>query len=300
MSYEKFVELLEKRLREALPEEWDICIRTVIKNNGRERKGIVIREPGLNISPTIYLEGYFERYQRGYTLEEIGCQIKELYQHVKVTHRWEGGFLTEYENVRSRIIYRVVNCRKNQDYLRGIPYGPFLDLAVIFFVMLDLDGEDKTAFMPVGEEHLRLWNVKKEDVYREACQNTPRLLPAEFAPMQTVIYEMAGEEGPEEWEQGEEDVHILTNSSRNFGAAAILYPSCLKRIGEYLGKDFYIMPSSIHEVIILPVSMAPSWEELDLIVREMNQTQLDREDVLSDRVYFYCREKEKLMLPEKE
>ena len=60
------------------------------------------------------------------------------------------------------------------------------------------------------------------------------------------------------------------------------------------------MPSSIHEVIILPVSMAPSWEELDLIVREMNQTQLDREDVLSDRVYFYCREKEKLMLPEKE
>ena len=46
------------------------------------------------------------------------------------------------------------------------------------------------------------------------------------------------------------------------------------------------MPSSIHEVIILPVSMAPSWEELDLIVREMNQTQLDREDVLSDRVYF--------------
>ena len=162
MSYEKFVELLEKRLREALPEEWDICIRTVIKNNGRERKGIVIREPGLNISPTIYLEGYFERYQRGYTLEEIGCQIKELYQHVKVTHRWEGGFLTEYENVRSRIIYRVVNCRKNQDYLRGIPYVPFLDLAVIFFVMLNLDGEDKTAFMPVGEEHLRLWNVKRK------------------------------------------------------------------------------------------------------------------------------------------
>lgn len=298
MSYEEFVELVEKRMRECLPQEWNICIRTVIKNNGSEHKGIVIREPDINISPTIYLEEYFERYQSGCTLDEITHQIGMLYRHVKMSHRWEGTFLTDYENIRSRIIYRVVNCRKNEEYFKEIPYVPFLDLAVVFYVMLDLDEEEQTAFMPISKEHLQLWDVKAEDVYKEACKNTEKLLPAEFAPMQTILCEMSGEELWEE-EQAKDDAYILTNSSRNFGATAILYHSCLRHIGEYLAEDFYVMPSSIHEVIILPVSMAPSWEELNFIVSEINETQLKSEDVLSDGAYFYCREKDKLMMSEK-
>lgn len=298
MSYEEFVELVERRLREKFSGKRDIYIRTALKNNGGQRKGIVIREPDLNISPTIYLEEYFKRYQSGSTLEEIEQQIEELYQHVKVTHRWEGAFLADYENVRPRIVYRVVGCRNNGAYLEGVPYVSFLDLAVVFYVMLDLGEEDDMVFMPISNEHLQLWNVTRDDIYGEACKNTEKLLPAEFAPMQTVICEMFGEEELGAEEQAEEDVYILTNSSRNFGAAAILYHSCLKHIGEYLGEDYYVMPSSIHEVIILPVSMAPSWKELDFIVSEMNETQLKSEDVLSDGAYLYCREKDQLMLSE--
>lgn len=296
MSYEEFVELVETRMREYFSGGQDIYVRTVIKNNGGRRLGLVIREPDLNISPTIYLEEYYERYQSGCTLEEIEQQIGELYCHVKVTHRWEGTFLQDYEKVRSSIVYRIVSRLKNEDYLKEIPYVPFLDLAIVFYAILDLHEEDKMVFMPISQEHLQMWGVNKEDLYQEACKNTERLLPAEFAPMRTVICEIAEEEllGEEQ----DEDAYILTNSSRNFGAAAILYPSCLKRIGEYLKEDFYVMPSSIHEVIILPVSMAPSWRELDLIICEINETQLKREDVLSDRSYFYCREKQDLIFPE--
>ena len=112
---------------------------------------------------------------------------------------------------------------------------------------------------------------------------------------------MAGVEGedisPDLDETKGYSMYILTNCIRNFGAAAVLYRDVLKNIGEYLKEDFYVLPSSIHEMIIVPDSSAPSWRETAMIVKEINETQVREEEVLSDIPYHYKRKEGRLRLP---
>ena len=70
------------------------------------------------------------------------------------------------------------------------------------------------------------------------------------------------------------------------GAAAILNDTARQEIAEKLG-DFYVLPSSIHEVMIVPKSTGRSLEELELMVRSVNSSEVEPDEVLSDHVYEY-------------
>ena len=120
---------------------------------------------------------------------------------------------------------------------------------------------------------------------RRAYENTGKLLPYELKTMKAVIQELTDTES----EDKEDVMYVLSNRSRSYGAAAILYKGRLEGIGEYL-------PSSVHEVIIIPQSAAPGQEELSDLVTEINTTQVDAEEVLSNHAYYYDRKKKKLLM----
>lgn len=293
MSYEEFVAWIEKELKRNLGQDRQICVRTVVKNNGRKRRGLVFSEPGVNISPTIYLEEYYEQYRQGMPQTVIAEQIAALYAKVKVEECWEESSISTYDSVRDRIVYRLVNREKNQEMLREMPYVEYLNLAIVFSVILEMGGEEKAASMLIKNEHLDWWEVTKEEVYEAACRNTERLFPCELSPMWAVLQAMQAETPAE---ADGEDMLILTNARKSFGASALLYKGMLKKIGDSLGEDFYVLPSSVHEVIVLPEGMAPEWEELNGMVREINETQVEEEEVLSDDAYFYERAQERLRM----
>ena len=147
--------------------------------------------------------------------------------------------------------------------------------------------------MMVRAEHMDMWKVTEEDLYYRASKNTQELLPYEFAPMRTVIEELLGlgmEEGPTE------KMYILSNEMRSYGAAALIYPDCLRKIAGVVGENFFVIPSSVHETIIVAESEAPGREELASMIEEINETQVEAEEVLSDRAYYYDRESGKLAL----
>ena len=98
-------------------------------------------------------------------------------------------------------------------------------------------------------------------------------------------------------EEDKEDVmYVLSNRLRSYGAAVILYEDRLEEIGEYLGENYYVLPSSVHEMIIIAESAAPGQEELSDLVTEINTTQVDAEEVLSNHAYYYDRKKRKLQM----
>ena len=97
-------------------------------------------------------------------------------------------------------------------------------------------------------------------------------------------------------EDEKQDVmYVLTNSLRNYGAACLFYPHVLEMVGEMLKEDYYVLPSSVHEVIIVPESKALDADEMSEMVVEINETQVEPEEVLSDHAYFYQRDSKKLM-----
>lgn len=301
MSYEQFVQRLESAIRGFAEESLELSIHTSVKNNGYQRRGITFSEKGTNISPTIYLEEYYAKYTQGANLEQLAEQILEMYHKVRLEHSWRNDRIQDYKWVKNNIIYKLVHRDRNRQLLRDVPYVEYLDLAILFYVLVDVDEPgEQMATMLIRNEHMKWWKVSVEDIYQRAIINTERLLPYEFCAMCALLDEMLGYQDvdEEDWRalREQENMYILTNKIRNYGAAAMLYPGRLEMIGVYLKENYYILPSSVHELIVLPESKALPREEMGCIVNEVNETHVQPEDFLSDHAYYYDREEKKIYI----
>ena len=274
----------------------DLSIHSTVKNNGYQRKGITFSEEGINISPTIYLEEYYEKFMRGSSVKELAEQVLEMYRKIRIRHSWNEVSVQDYQNIKDKIIYKLVNQERNGELLDQVPHVRYLDLAILYFVLVDMDKSGgQMATMLIRNEHLTWWNVTSEEIRRRADMNTEKILPYEFSAMCMMIEEMLGnqEMEEEEWKKfrEQENMYILTNHIRSCGASAILYPGRLQAIGDYFKENYFILPSSIHEVIILPESKALPKDEMECVIREVNETQVQAEEFLSNHAYYYDRQK---------
>lgn len=290
MDYQQFIFVVKENVALALGEGMSLQVHTALKNNGRERVGLTIMDKRINISPTIYLEEFYKQFQNGYTIQNITERILEVYHEVKFEHTWQVHTVKDFETMRSKIVYKLIHAKENEILLKSMPYIAYLDFAIVFYILFEVD-ESGTATIPITHELTQLWNVSLDEIQQNAFRNAPTLLPASFKPMQIVINELTGANCVGE-ECIEDLMFVLTNSIRTFGAACILYDGMLDKISEEIGENFYILPSSIHEMIIVPESNSPSRAHLDEMITEVNQTQVDEEEVLSDCVYYYdCKTK---------
>lgn len=177
--------------------------------------------------------------------------------------------------------------------LLKIPHVKYLDLAVVFYYRLE-EGRFEGATILIHNCNLEAWGINRRRLLEDAVMNTSRKLPYTFQSMEEVIAELTGEE---EACGGEEEImYVLTNEKKYLGAAALLYPYVLNHIGKILKNNFYVLPSSIHECILVPDSGRYSRMELMSMVREVNESQVEKEEILSYEVYYYDRERQALIL----
>ena len=144
--------------------------------------------------------------------------------------------------------------------------------------------------MMICRDQLARWGVTREEVYRQACENTWRLLPVDFRSMGAVMEDALFLPSLDEVLK----LYVLTNRWKNYGAAAVLYEGQLQAVGEMVGENFFVIPSSVHEMLILPESRVPKREELDEMIKEINEIAVAPEEVLGDRAYYYDRDKAEL------
>ena len=289
MNYQQFVSTLREKLFSILGETTDVQLHTALKNNGNERVGLTFSDKSVNLSPTIYLEEFYKHYQDGETIEDIAECILEVYHEVKFEHSWDVHSISDFDAIKEKIVYKVIHEKQNETLLKELPFVPYLDFAIVFYILFEVD-EKGTATIPVTNELVRLWETSLTEIHQIAKQNTPQLLPAVFKPMRIVIEELLGNPC-DNIVRADDIMFVLTNSLRNLGAACILYDDILFHICNFLKDSFYILPSSIHEVIIIPETHAPDKDTLNDMVLEVNETQVGPEDVLSNHVYYYdCRQ----------
>ena len=299
MTYIEFANAVEKMMNGKMMGGVHASLYTAMKNNGKERTGILIEMPGINISPTIYLEEYYESYMAGRQLEQIVEDIVKLYEEIRLDRPWDCEAFRDYEGVKDRIVFKLVNTVKNRKFLSNVPHLAFLDLSIVFYVLVDVS-EEGTAAMVINSIHANSWKIQTETLWEDAVKNVRNLLPAEFVTMNHALKALMGQEDYDsgdlflEEQQDYDQMYVLSNKFRNYGAACIAYPNVLEMIGQILKKDYYILPSSVHEVIIVPYSEGFVCSKLDKMVQEINSTQVEEEDVLSSHVYLYSRNSGKL------
>ncbi|MBR5931132.1 MAG: hypothetical protein IKZ95_03805 [Lachnospiraceae bacterium] len=206
--------------------------------------------------------------------------------------------MVTYDLAREHLIIRACNYQKNKARLKTIPHRLAADLAVTCHLMEK--EEDGTFCSTVVDYGLMEWmEVREEQLFADAFTYSPHNLPPLIRPMESIIDAMLGlaEEPPpamtlEEQMQGfclREDMPVLTNRENRNGAAVLFYPGVLELIGEQMGTDYFILPSSIHETILLPDDGTYRLAELEEMVVEINRSELLPKDYLSDSVYYFNR-----------
>lgn len=283
MTYCQFIAAVKKELECKVERNIRIDIHVALKNNNKERRGLVFLEEGINISPTIYLEEVYREFQEGKDLHKIVQDILEVYESTRFSKEWETESLHDFDKMRKKILCKLINREKNREFLEDTPYISFLDLAIVCYALIELK-ENGIATMPVKFSHLEMWGIEEIELFQVAKENVQKQFPAELRQMKEVIAEMLGIDAIQDTE---DFMYVLSNEIRSFGAVCITYDYILELIGGELKENYYIIPSSIHEVIIVPESKAPRKEEIEEMVKEINETQVEEEEVLSNSVYFY-------------
>lgn len=294
MTYNEFQNKIVELLNGKLDENTEARIHKTLKNNNCTLTGVVIDNRKVNASPVIYLEEFFKQYQNGTSLEQIIANILAIYEEIKCKKSLDETKIKNYENIKNKIVFKVINTERNNELLKNVPHIHFLDLSIVFYALLDAY-ENGTATMLVSNDNLEMWDINLQNLYDDAIRNVKCILPAELIPMKSMMEEIINpcfeKENILETRNisGTEVMFVLTNKLRNLGSACILYPGMFQLLADILKSSYYILPSSTHETLILCDNAAMSIEEMNLMVRAVNNDHVDLCDLLSDHVYFYDR-----------
>ena len=275
-------------------------VREVRKNNGVLLHGLLVSSEGQAVVPTIYLERFLEAYEAGAAFEEVVRRVLSAYEEANTKGCIDMGFFRSFKDVRDRICYRLIGRKGNEGLLEGIPYVGFLNLAICFYY--SYHGEmlgDGTIL--IHNSHMEMWGTCTAELFDLAGRNTRRLFPWKCRGLDEVLGEMAE---PGEGADGEETegtfrgipMKVLTNNKGIHGAACILYPGVLDSVAQEMGGGFFILPSSVHEVILLLDTGNEDSGELKKIISAVNTTQVAPEEVLSDTLYRYDRADKRVVI----
>ena len=287
MRYQKFIETVKEHIQQELQKT--VYVYPVLKNNGAIYDGLVILDPILNISPTIYLNPYFHRYLDGVSLEDIYEDILKTYHENLPQEDFDITLFRDYEKAQERIVMKLINAEKNKQLLKQVPHILVYDLAIVFQCSVS-DFMNEYATILIYNQHLKLWNVTVEDLYETALINSPRILNSRLDNLHDVFAYIT-EESLSFLE--ELNISILTNHLRVHGATCMIYPGILDEISSIYQDDIIIIPSSIHEVLVFPKNNMPegyTYDDLDAMIQEVNETQLTDDEILSDHIYCYHRD----------
>ena len=283
MEMDEFAAEVCAAVKERLGSDYNVDVREVRKNNGVVLHGLTARYQQQNVAPTVYLEPFLELYGYGTAFGTVVRKVEDALREELKKEPVDMGFFRSFDAVRDRICYRLIGRAGNEKLLEEIPHTGFLDMEVCFYYAYQGEALGNGTIL-IYNSHMEAWGTCTEELMGLARENTPRLFPWSCRSLQEVLEEIAL--GGESFQ--DIPMKVLGNDRGAHGAACILYPGVLEEIAGEMG-DFFILPSSIHEVVLLPDTCGVDRESLKKMVREVNVTQVAPEDVLSDTLYRYDR-----------
>ena len=283
MNILEFGKIMTEEVKDALGNAVDVEFKEITKNNGIVNHALIIRKQAENVAPTIYIDDLYDKFKDGKVIMSIVNEIVELYNQYAPGESVDVSFFTDFSKVAGLLAFKVINFYKNEEILRDIPYKRFADLALVPFCLVH-DERLGRGIITIKNEHLKEWEVSFDELWENVYENAPKILPLSFCNMAEYVpglKEMSLDGNLPE-------MFVLTNSSKFNGAGVFLYPGVMGAISRALESSLTVIPSSVHEVIVLPsdkVMIDPDY--LYKMVKEVNCTVVEDGEVLSDNVYYY-------------
>lgn len=169
---------------------------------------------------------------------------------------------------------KVVSARMNIEELAERPYRLFCDLAELVIVPTPVDDRGGRGFFTVDNMLIEALGISAEELFERARKRTRDHMT--LIPMRDFIDDSKDSKGV---------LHILTNDETLYGAAALGCPESIEDCIKRLGGEFFIIPSSVHEVLLCRKEKGLDAMGIAEIIRGVNKTCVDDDEVLSDRLY---------------
>lgn len=302
MKKEDFMEKVKNSVIEKLGKEYQVTVCKSDKNNGVVYTGLRIQKNGFSVAPLIYLDEHFKQYKNGNTtlssiVEYVIKESRKNSPNVDIRQ-----FLT-YENVKNNIVYRLINTERNQELLKDIPHMEFMDLSIVFRCLI-LENDFGQSSILIHNLHMKLWDVSVEELYQTAKENTQKLEGYEIKSMTDVLCEIMEEENLNKYaseecsERFSDDVpmYILSNKNRVEGASCMLHTDLIRNFANSIHSSLYIIPSSVHELLLVPTPNTDDGSAMKNMIKEINDTQVEPEEILSYSLYYYSREDDRISM----
>lgn len=305
MVYEIFLENIRLAVAGQLGSSFSVSLRQIPKNNGVLSDSLCIQKPPSTVAAAIYLRQFFEEYENGLPVSCIVSEILNLYTGHSLPATLHPEQFLRFSSARTSLACKLINTADNELLLSQVPHIPFLDLSIVFFLFLENDEEAFTSI--INMEQLSQWNMTETELFTEAHANSPRLFPPILQELGDAIEGMIqnGSAGDEEepasavpdFCNDPQPLHVLSNTKGMNGAYCMLYPGVLKEFADSYGSDLIILPSSVHEVILVPDTSDSRYDEMNEMVKEINCSDVSEEDRLSSHIYLYSRLSDRIFLP---
>ena len=324
MKYELFTEeLTECIINMAEPGE-EVTVRKILKNNDTAFDSVTVKQPGCNMTPTLYFQDLKRSFDEGMQMDELARSVLSFSRTGSGVWPAEDFDPGDYSYFRDKVMFRLVSSDRNRQYLRHRPHRGRLDLEIVYYYQCRI-GKESMGTISVGDEDLNRWGISEEDIYRDALRNTPILNPPVISPITDLLNSFTDPDGmpdlgapvrdmdpdgmpdlgapvrdadpdegvdiglpvyePDLYGNAPVPLLVLTNESKYCGAACMLYEGLLRDLSDEIRSDLFIIPSSIHEVLLLPDEGEFSEEELSALVCEINAHFINPSEILSDHVY---------------
>ena len=301
MKIEDFMEKVKNSVIEKLGKEYQVTVCKSDKNNGVVCTGLRVQKNDCSVAPLIYLDEHFRQYKNGNTT------LSSIVKYVVKQSRKKSPCVDIqqyliYENIRKNVVYRLVNTESNRDLLEDIPHLEFLDLSIIFRCTVAQEDIGPASIL-IHNVHMKLWDITIQELYQDAVMNTPRLEEYEIKSMTEVMREIMTEEnsdgsGQDAYMEEFSDsvpLYVLSNKNRIEGAGCMLYPDLMKDFSDTIRSSFYIIPSSVHESLLLPPKEDVQGGEIRNMIKEINDTQVSIEERLSYSLYYYDKDEGRII-----
>ena len=303
MDFNQFVDEVKGGIKLFLPREYEdaqVRVEEMRKLN-ENYLGIAILKEDQVIAPTFNLNQLYEMYQSDpqISMESIMRNITGVV--LDTPEQFYLKSITEYENAKEKLFIRVSSAEKNGEMLQNVPHQMREDLVITYHVAISMDevGRGSTT---ITNDMLKRYGISEEQLHADAMESSPKIMPLHVDAMKKVIKQIIGgdnkpliqdkgfkamEEVISEGLKEDEPMFVITNQQTMDGASAIFYPEVMKQLGECFQGDFFILPSSIHETIVLPDKGDFDYLSLKSIVQEINNNQVLEEEQLTNDVYHY-------------
>ena len=296
MDYDQFLEQVQKDLEDHFANQKEgkysqvrIGIQEVDKLQGESYRGISFANGDSPVQGSLNLRAAHQIFENGYPYEDLVSQIeKSVKKEIDRAPGFEIEDLKDYSKIKSSLMMQLVPQKGNEDILAQIPHQKVEDLAVVYRIdMGEQSGFGATTL--ITDAVLDSYGISAEQLYQDALENAPLSHPASLRSMRDVLAGM-GMGGGMEPLPGEPVMMVATTRDSVMGASVIQYPGFMEQAAETMGGDFFVLPSSIHEVLLIPDDGKANFQELETMVQEINQSQVAPKERLSDHVYHYDQE----------